>query len=165
MSVRKPLYGSVNQTLTITLNSLGNNLARSCVAIDNTGGSALFDDVLVTVKVTTAASGVSATGMVLVYAYGSTDGGSTYGGGETGMSSDATVTIVSGISTPNLILIGSINANAVNGVFQRTGMSVAAAFGGVMPAQWGILVVNLTGAALAASGCSANYQGFQEQIV
>ena len=159
-STIKPLYGSSNQSITCTITSLANNGQRSSAAVDNT--SNLFLDVLVSVTVKTAGSSTSATGYVNVYAYGTTDGGTTYGGGEASMGTNAGVTLS---SPPQIALIGTITANANSTTYSRTAMSVAAAFGGVLPDHWGIVVENKTGAALDASTGSSNYQGVQSQIV
>jgi len=42
-------------------------------------------------------------------------------------------------------------------------MSVASAFGGLLPARWGIIVHNQTGQTLKSSDCSAFYQGVYTQ--
>lgn len=156
----KPLYGTNNQTITCTITSLANNGQRSSAAIDNT--SALLMDALVSVTVKTNSAGTSSTGTVNVYAYGTTNNGTTYGGGEANMGTDAGVTLT---SPPNIALIGVINANANSTTYSLTAMSVAQAFGGVLPDHWGIVVENKTGATLDASVGSANYQGIQLQGV
>jgi hypothetical protein len=160
MSTIKPLFGTNNQAITCTFTSLANNGQRSSAAVDNT--SNLFLDVLVSVKTKTNAAGTSATGTLNIYAYGTTDGGSTYGGGETGMGTDAGVTLT---SPPNIVLIGVINCVANATTYQKSAMSIAQAFGGTMPDHWGIVIENKTGAALDASVSSANYQGVQAQVV
>jgi hypothetical protein len=159
MATIKPLFGTSNQAITCTFTSLANNGQRSSLAVDNT--SALFLDVLASVKVKTNAASTSATGTVNVYAYGTTDG-TTYGGGETGMGTDAGVTLT---SPPNIVLIGVINAVANATTYVRSAMSIAAAFNGTMPDHWGIVIENKSGAALDASIGSANYQGVQAQSV
>jgi len=159
-AVIKPLYGASNQAITCTITSLANNGQQSSAAIDNTTG--LYDDVLVVVKVKTGASGTAATGTVNIYAYGTADGGTTYGGGESGMGTNAGVTLT---SPPNIRLIGVINAVANSTTYDGGPFSVAAAFGGILPDHWGIVVENKTGAALDASVGSAWYQGVQGQVV
>lgn len=160
-SIVSSLYGTSNQAITVTLNSLANNAQRSSTAVDNTTNK--FLDVEVQVKVKTNAAGTSTTGVVNIYAYGTANGGTTYGGGETGMGTDATVTLT---SPPNIKKIGVINAVANATVYSAGPFSVAAAFGGILPDHWGIVVENVTGAALDASaGGSAWYQGVQAQVV
>lgn len=160
MSIIKPLYGTSNQSITCTLTSLANNAAQSSLAIDNT--SALFLEILVNVKVKSNAASTATTGYVNVYAYGTADGGTTYGGGETNMGTNAAVTLT---SPPNLRLIGVINVVANATVYNSGPLSVAAAFGGVLPDHWGIVVENKSGAALDASIGSSFYQGVQAQSV
>lgn len=158
MATIKPLYGTNNQALTCTLTSLANNGQRGSAAVDNT--SALFLDVLLFIKAKSNAVGTSTTGYINIYAYGTSDGGTTYSDGVTGTDAAQTLT-----SPPNLRLIGVINVVANATVYSSGPMSVAAAFGGVMPDHWGIVVENKSGAALDASIGSAWYQGVQAQQV
>lgn len=152
MSDVKTAYGSSNVGITLTFTSLGNGNARESDVVDN--GTNKYLDALVQIQVTAGSSGVSATGVVNVYAYATADGGTTYGDTCTG--SDAAVTLT---SPNNLKPLGTLNVVAVNGVYKSDPMSVAAAFGGILPAKWGIVVENKSGAALAASGHASFYQG------
>ena len=131
-------------TFTCTLASLASSTAgvgRQSTVIDNSTN--LFDDALVTIKVKTGATGVSATGFIAVYAFGTTDGGTTYT--DSAGATDAALTV----SASRLIGTFPAIANATTYVSQQ--MSVAAAFGGILPAKWGIVVVNSSGAALDAT--------------
>jgi hypothetical protein len=157
MSTLKALYGSVNQAITITLTSLANQAYRQSASVDNS--SNLFLDALVTVKVKGNSSGVSGTGYVTVFAYGSTDG-SSFDGSASG--TDAAYTPPS--TPPNLAYLGTVNITGNSVVDQRT-FSIAQGFGGTLPQAWGIIVYNSTGAALDASVGSAWYQGIQAQTV
>jgi hypothetical protein len=160
MSTIKALYGANNQAITCLIASLASAGARASTVIDNTTN--LFLDALVQVTVKTGASGVSATGFVSIYAYGTADGGTTYPEGITG--TDAGVTLT---NPTNLRLIGIINtvANAIT--YASEPMSVAAAFGGVLPDHWGIVIVNNSGAALDSTEGNHKkvYQGVQSQAV
>lgn len=158
MAIVKALYGTSNQSITCTLTSLTNGSQQGSVAIDNT--SNLFLDAFVQVKVKSNAAGTAATGVVNVYAYGTADGGTDYSDSVSGTNASQTLT-----SPPNLKLIGIINvvANAVT--YVGGPFSVAAAFGGVLPDHWGIVVENKTGATLDASVGSAWYQGLQQSVV
>jgi hypothetical protein len=160
MATIKALFGTSNQAITCTFTSLASLGQRSSLAVDNSTN--LFLDVLVSVKVKSNASGTSSTGSVNVYAAGTTDGGTTYGGGEASMGTDAGVTLS---APPNIVLIGVINvvANAVT--YVKSGMSVAQAFSGSMPDHWCLVIENKSGAALDATVGSANYQGIQAQSV
>ena len=157
MSTIKSLFGSSNQAITITIASLANNGARESTVIDNS--SNLF---LVQLKIKSGGSGTSATGFVNVYAYATADGGTTYGEGATG--SDAAITLT---SPTNLRLIGVMNIVANATTYKSNAFSVAAAFGGVLPEKWGIVIENKTGGTLDATGGnhSAFYQGIQAQVV
>jgi hypothetical protein len=156
MSTVKPKYGTNNQAITVTLASLAFPNARSSAAIDNT--SNLYLDALVQIKVKTG-SGVSANGYVNVYAYGTADGGTSY---PDGAGTDAAVTL----NVARQKLLGSIPAAASATTYISEPMSVAAAFGGVLPDHWGIIIENETGAALdATEGNHAKfYQGTQLQV-
>lgn len=154
----KPLYGS-HTALTITsLNSLANGAYAGCAAVDNT--SALLDDALVSVTIASGASGVASTGTITVYAYGPTDSTPHYSDGVTG--TDATQTPT---SPPNLRPIGMGNVVAASTTYRLGPFSVAAAFGGRLPDHWGIVVLNNSGGANAASGNSADYVPVQDQGV
>lgn len=159
MSDIKTKYGTGNQTITVTLASLTNNSQRESTAIDNTTN--LFLDALVGGKVKSPASATSATGSINVYAYGTDDGGTTYSDGATG--SDAGITLT---APPNVRLIGVINvvANAVTYKFGP--FSVAAAFGGILPASWGLIFENKTGGTLDSTGGNhaIHYQGVLAQV-
>lgn len=158
MSTIKNLYGSNNQAITCTITSLGNNGQQQSTAIDNTVN--LFLDAEVQAKIKTNAAGTNATGIVNIYAYGTADGGTDYTDGLSGTNGAATLT-----NPPNVRLIGTINAVANATTYVGGPFSVAAAFGGILPDHWGIVVENLTGAALDASVGSAWYQGVQNQVV
>lgn len=125
-------------TITITLGSLASGNARQSAAVDNS--SALYLDVLVQLKIKSGAASNSVNGYANVYAYGTADGGTDYAEGATG--SDASITL-NGVT--NLRLIGTINFGANATTYVSEPMSVAAAFGGILPQKWGIVVENQTG--------------------
>jgi hypothetical protein len=157
----EPLYGTSGQTVTITLASLANNAARASTAVSNTTN--LYEDVYLFVKITTAAAGVSATGYVNVYGYGTVDGGTNYPEAITG--TDAAITLT---SPPNLMLLAQINANT-NGATKTFGpFSFCRLYGlDKIPASWGVVVVNFTGAAFNATAGNflVEYQGVNGQLV
>ena len=154
----KSLYGTSNQAITCTITSLTNNSQQQSTSVDNTTN--LFLDTLVQVKVKTASASTSATGTVNVYAYGTADGGTDYSDGVSGTNGSVTLT-----NPPNMRLIGVINAVANSTTYVGGPFSVAAAFGGMLPDHWGIVVENKTGATLDAAVGSAWYQGIQAQSV
>lgn len=140
----KTNYGSSAQLITCLLapsgTGLANNAARQSTAIDNSTDR--FLDASVFIKIKTAGS-ISATGAVNIYAYGTVDGGTTYTEGCSG--TDGPITLV---SPTNLRIIGVINAVTTALPFPAGPFSVAAAFGGILPQKWGIVIENRTGAAL-----------------
>lgn len=150
----KPAYGTNGQTITISLASLANNGARASTAVDNR--TTKYDDVLIQLKIKTNASSSSATGYANVYVYGTVDDGTTYSEGASG--TDGALTLV---SPTNLKPIGIINLVATATTYTSSLMSVAQAFGGKMPALWGIVVENKAGYALDTTEANhaKTYQG------
>ena len=155
----KSKYGASGQTISITINSLANDAKRQSTAIDN--ATNCFLDALVQLKIATNTTAAS-TGdkCVYVYAYGTTDGGTSYSGNASG-SDGAFGTDPQALE--NCRLIGAIHAPTQNKIYESDLMSVASAFGGLLPARWGIIVHNQTGQTLKSSDCSAFYQGIYTQ--
>jgi len=152
MASVKEAFGTSNQSITCTLTSLANNGQRQSTAIDNT--SNLYLDALVFVKIKSASASTSSTGTANIYAYGTADGGTTYTDGATGTDGSITLT-----SPPNMRIIGIVNIVANSVTYEAGPFSVAAAFGGVLPDHWGIVVENKSGAAFDGTTASAWYQG------
>lgn len=156
----KQKFGTSNQTITITVASLANNGARASTVIDNSTN--LFIDAMLFVKVKSAAASTASTGSVAVYAYGTSDGGTTYTEGASG--TDASITLT---SPTNARLVGVINVVANSTTYYGGPFSVASAFGGTLPEKWGVILVNLSGATLDATGGnhSVIYEGVLAQSV
>lgn len=149
-----------NASITFTLNSLASSTAgvgRASTKVDNT--SALYVDALVSLIITLAAGAPANDQAIYVYAYGSTDL-SNYTEGVTGSDAGFTINVPT-----ELPLLGVIPTPTNAGTYKAGPYSVATAFGGTLPAYWGLVVVNVTGNAFAASGCSANYTGIQPTVV
>ena len=162
----EPLYGTNNQSVTITLISLINYVANTAsnaaasAAIDNT--TTLYEDVLLFFKFTTN-TGTAATGYVNVYGYGTVDGGTTYPEGITGSAASIQVT-----SPPNLVLIAQVNATTASKTFTHGPVSFCRMYGlDRLPAKWGVVVTNNTGAAFTATAgnYAITYQGINGQLV
>ncbi len=151
-------YGTSNQSITITLDNLGSTSLRQSGAIDNS--SSKFLDVLVAGKIKTNSSGTSATGYLNIYAYGSANGGTTYSGDASG--SDAAFSS----RKNNLRFIGAFEAVANSTTYNFGPFSIASVFG-CMPDHWGIVIENLTGAALDNAGGThaVFYQGVKSETV
>lgn len=140
----KAEYGSNNQAITCTLASLAAAGSRQSTAIDNSTNKYLDALVQIAIKnhATSAPTGDKA---CYIYAYGTVDGGTTYGDAATG--TDGAVTLD---DPTHLKLIGVLYFTAAAQTKESNPMSVAAAFGGVLPAFWGIVVKNSTGFTLDA---------------
>lgn len=145
-------FGSSGASITITLNSLANGNARASTAVDNSTNA--YIDALVQATILSNASGVSATGHVDFYAVATVDGGTSYGEGATGTDAAITLTV-----PPNATPIGSLNVVANATTYISNPMSVAAAFGGVLPAKFVVIAVNNTGATLGSTTNVVKYQG------
>ena len=156
----KPLYGTANQPITITIASLTTATARASTVIDNT--TSLFEDILFFVKVTSASSGTLATGYVNIYGYGTVDN-NIYPEAITG--TDATVTLS---SPPNLVLLAQITVNANSKTYYAGPFSFCRMYGlDRLPIKWGLVLVNQSGATLnaTADNHAITYQGINGQIV
>lgn len=153
----KTAYGTNGQALTITLASLADasSAGRESTVVSN--GTNLFLDVLISAKIKTQNSGsIAAPSAAFLYAYATSDGGTTYPDTVTG--TDAAITLN---SPTQLKLLGAIYAAAINTQYKGGPWSLAALYGGKMPNSWGIVVVNDTGTALSATGSDHGvwYQG------
>ena len=157
MSVIKPLF-STKTSITITLASLANNGIASCTALDNS--SNLYDDALVQLKIKTGAASTGSGVPINVYAYASADGGTTYPDG-------AGTNTSSGVTTTQLRLLGQIIVSANATTYISDPMSVAAAFGGVLPEHWGIVIENKSGGSLDSTEGNHDkfFMGVQLQVV
>jgi hypothetical protein len=151
MASIKTEYGT-STALTMTLASLGSHATDGweSAVVDNTSDK--FIDALVQVKVKTSASALADDKAVYVYAYGSEDG-STYTDPATGSSAAISLAVPT-----NMRLIGVIPCPAVSTTYESQPMSVAAAFGGILPRKWGIVVRNYTGQALDSTEGSHSYK-------
>lgn len=150
MAETKVAYGT-STAITITLATLASSATggRESTAIDNT--SNLFDDALVYVNFVFPNSAPANDKAVYVYAYGSEDG-TNYPEAITG--SDANYTR----RDPTVLrLIGVVPVPTQNLTYKSNPMSVAAAFGGILPRKWGIVVQNYAGQTLTSG--SASYTG------
>jgi hypothetical protein len=137
------VVGARTELTTSALNSLASATYVSAGTINHSTNDPI--DVLLDVAVTPGT--VAGNKQVLVFAKESLDGTNF----STGPESGSTAT-----DEPNLVFVGAIPCNT-NATQQRAVLSLAAAFGGVLPLQSRIIIRNDTGAALAASGHSVHY--------
>jgi len=148
-------YGSPKQPIVIALNALADDGYRQSGSIDNTEPG--FLDALVQVQVRVTAGAPAGDCNCLIYAYGTSGGGAPYSGGASG--DDAAFGSLAGELITNCPLLGIVSLDTNNDVFTSDVFSVAAAFGGILPEDWGVIVMNQSGRALASAGNSAWYQG------
>lgn len=164
-AVVKSLYGTSNQTITITLASLAASatVCRASTAVDNTTN--LYLDALVMGKVEPGV--VASNKQVLIYAYGTADGGTTYGGGNGANTITGTDVSFTRADPTDLKLIGVVPTPTASVVMFWGPYSVAQAFGGVLPDHWGLVVCNDTGVAFSgtAGNNKAFYQGIQASVI
>ena len=167
MATIESLYGTNGVTITITLTSLADSATafRESTPVDNS--SNLYLDALVQVKIKLAASGtIGNDKKVYVYAAGSVDGGTTWPDNATG--ADATTTFT---NPTNLKLIGVIDCTAyvtsTQQQFISEPFSVAAAFGGILPKKWSVVIQNRTNIAFTSTSTDhvVQYQGIQAQTM
>lgn len=157
----KTAYRATNTALVVThLASLANSTTQSTgiwasAYVDNTVNLDVDEQVYVTI--TTGASGVNSSGTFSVYAYGCLGGTTTCTDGVSG-SETSTVTLT---NPTNLVKLSSCNAVANSTAYTCGPFSIANAFGGAVPARWGIVIQNLSGAALASTGNAVTYDSLQ----
>jgi hypothetical protein len=156
MSNIKSAYAA-EQTLTVTnLHSLASSQTAGwqSAVVDNT--SNLYLDALVQVVLDFANTAPANDKCAYVFAYAGLD--TVYSDPASG--SEGTITVPNvGANALNLRLIGKVNYTTTDAVTESAPMSVAAAFGGVLPPKWGLVIVNYSGAALAASLNTVKYRG------
>jgi len=159
MSDIKTKYGGSSQAIAVTINGLANDAKRESTAVDNSANC--FLDALVQVKIATnTAADSSGDKSVYVYAYGTVDDGAACSANASG--SDAAFG-TDPQQLNNCRLLGVIYAPTQNKIYESDLMSVASAFGGLLPQRWGIIVHNRTGQTLKTGDCSAVYQGLYAQ--
>lgn len=159
----KPLYAAA-VAFTITLASLADAACRECTAIINT--SNLYLDAMLSLafklQAGTPAASDGGQPRIEIYAYQLAEG-TIYTDNATGTDAALTMRVPT-----NLMLIGIIytpDAGALT--YKGVLASIAAGFGGVMPAKWGIVVRNMTGCAFSATAGdhTAKYVGVQASAI
>lgn len=148
MTTATPAYGT-KVTMTITLASLASDTSlvagRESTAVDNKDTDDAID-ALVGGIVTTGTS-PTASRQIEVWAYGSYDD-SNFSGTATG--SDANLTPGEKTCMKLLTVIPTVNTS--NKAYKWGPFSVAQAFGGMVPVQWGVYIVHNTGVNLNSTG-------------
>lgn len=143
MSTFKPLYAGSTGAITITLASLTNGSYRQSAAVDNSTN--LYLDALLTGKLKTGASGVSATGVANIYLYGWD--GTEYSNNASGSDAAFTPDLQA-----NLWQIATLQMTANATEYYLSPIQIAAAAGMLhLPQKWGLIVFNGTGATFDAT--------------
>lgn len=155
MDCGKLKYDLGKRRINIALNGLADDGYQESDSINNLEDG--FIDSLVQVFVKVTAGAPAGDKNCLVYAYGSSQGGPPFSGGATGQNNSFGGQ--PGQLIDNCQLIGIVTLDNANELFPSDVFSIAAAFGGVVPEDWGIIVMNQSGRALADNSCIAIYQG------
>ena len=156
MAESKLTYSSV-QTMTVTAlhsNTSSTTAAWASAVVDNT--SNLYLDALVQVVLDFANTAAANDKAAYVYAYGGIESG-VYSNPISGSEGDVTLTDIT-TTGQNIKLLGVMPYNTTDEVVESSPMSVALAFGW-LPPYWGIVIVDYSGAALAASGNTVKWRG------
>jgi len=159
MAEAKVKYAT-SASITCTVTSLADGGYRESAAIDNSTN--LYMDALVSGSILLNAT-LTGDGYINIFGYGSIDGGTVYSGGLAG--TDETITwgttpassSVEGYNNLKLIGVASSDDTDDANYIEFGPFSVAAAFGGVLPISWGIVVENQTNAAFDATGASNTF--------
>lgn len=149
-------YSSVTSMTVTNLNSLASSTTTGwqSAAVDNT--TDVYEDAHVQVIVDMANTAPANDKCLYVLAYSALE--TTYTSPASG--SEGTVTLTNITNTgQNIRQIGVIPYTTQDEVIESSVMSVASAFGGILPAKWGIIIVNYSGAAISASGNSVKWRG------
>lgn len=154
-------YSAV-QTMTVT-NLAG--LASSATAgwqsavVDNS--TDLYDDAAVQVVLDFANTAPANSKGVYVYAYSGLE--TTYTNPASG--SEGPITLLDVTTTQQaLTYVGFIPYTTADEVVESRVFHLAQAFGGVLPIKWGLVMMNHSGAALAASGHTVKWRGIKYTV-
>lgn len=148
MTIATPLYGTI-VTHTIGLASLASDAnllaGRQGTSIDNLNTDQAMDAIVG--GIVSTGTSPTASRQIEIWAYGSMDGGTTFDDAITG--ADGNITLIAKSCLRLLITIPT-TANS-NQTYRWGPFSIAQAFGGTVPTEWGIFIVQNTGAALNAT--------------
>lgn len=154
-------YGT-STSITCTLASLASSstAGRGSAVVDNTTNK--YDDALLTIAVKTSASALANDKACYIYLYGSEDGTVYNASSAESVGTDAAVTFD---TTTNLKGPFPLYCSTTSTTY-RTVISVAQAFGGVMPRKWGFVLQNYTGQNLDSTegNHQKTYTGITETI-
>lgn len=154
MSVYKPVYASpVAITCTLANLAASATVGRSCAVIDNTVN--LYEDISVFLGITTGSAALGTNPSVNVYVFAQ-DGAGNYEQEEGNPpGTDASYTI----NANTIFRTATVFPVANSSKYYQRSFTLGNIFGGIIPPKWGLIVVNNTGAAFAASGFLFEYIG------
>lgn len=152
----KIAYSSATSMTVTNLNSLASSATAGWQSdvIDNT--SNLYDDILVQVVIDFANTAPANDKCAYLYVYSALE--TTYTDPASGSEGTITLTSVS-TTAQNLRLVGRLAYETADAVIESQVFSVRAAFGGTLPPKVGFVIINFSGAAIAASGNTVKYRG------
>lgn len=157
----KVAYQAV-QTMTVTaLHSLASSATAGwqSAVIDNSAN--LYENYLVQVVLDFANTAPANDRIAYLYAYSSL--ATAYTNPASG--SEGTITLTSVSTTPqNLRLLGSILYNTADEIVESHVFDTASIWPGGAPPALGFVIMNFTGAALAASGNTVKYAGYYRTV-
>lgn len=143
----KVKYASV-ATIVCTCSGIADNSARESTALDNS--SNLYMDAFIQGSIAAATAALTTNPIAYVRAYAGLDGGTTFTGNASGsdaaMSNDGVPQKVS-----NCPIVGTVPMTTMSQTYESDVFSIAAAFGGVLPDRWGIVLENQTGQAILSA--------------
>jgi hypothetical protein len=149
-------YSSVQSPTVTNLHSLASSPTAGwqMAVVDNT--TDLYLDALVQVVLDFANTAPANDACAYVFAYAALN--TSYSNPASGSQGAITLTSIA-TTAQNLKLLGVMPYNTADEVVESAVFSVAAAFGGVLPPKWGLVIINYSGAALAASGNVVTWRG------
>jgi hypothetical protein len=152
-------YGS-SAAITLTLTSLGNGSWRQSTVVDNSTNKYLDALAGGSVQVGTSPTANSA---IEIYAYGERDDAGNYTSGASG--SDGSYTADGEEDELKLLEVITVDGTSDQD-YEWGPVSVAQAFGGILPRKWGLVFKNGTGAAFNGTGSNneTKYQGIKFDV-
>lgn len=146
---------AASAAITLTLTSLADGSYRQSTAVDN--GTNLYMDAHVGGSLQTGTSPTG--GTIEIYAYADIDG-TLYTAGASGTDGAYTADGEEGLLKLLLVITPDTTSDQD---YVWGPVSVASAFGGILPKKWGLVVANNSGAALNATGTNntTDYYGIE----
>lgn len=157
----KLAYSAVQNMTVTNLHSLASSATTGwqSAVVDNT--SNLYEDALVQITLDHANTAPANDKATYVFAYGGLNASYSY----PASGSEGTISVVTVLSNPMVFRqIGVIPYGVQDAVIISQPMSVAAAFGGILAPKWGIVLINYSGAAYAASGNAVDWRGVYRTV-